>query len=833
MGASLSCSDPADDVILLHSTSSLHQPPLPPQPQPAKTADGGDHLGGCQYDLRYRHHNPYDRPAGASTGTAAATSAAPGGRNLGTCAACPSRTSSVPTSVGGARGAPQSSSPDVYDNEYLHRTKQKKKKSLIGKLLPGRTGGSRQKRRGLNNIHKRKKNSMPLSGECRHDGSSSYQYPSSHDHQYAEPRRKHPIFPHRKASSRRGGSSNSRYERYSGQDGRGREEGCSHNLDSSLMGGLMTPGGGGVRNFLLMTGERDVAAASASPTAASAVAQSSGRNGSLRGGSRREEDDVGRRVVGDGGAKAVAEAATTSMTTMTKLFYRDPCDLEGYGFDVTDEATVAGRQIYAARVAIPVNRDEGGDDGNDDDGGNDGDDEQRVGVEASPPSAVEDDGSTPPRPTEARTVVRKKGGNSSTAGSGALYHPHPAEITDDGSSCLLLPPLPADEVNSTVVSTKKRGRSWSFPTKRSKKGDGDGRAVHAHNDDGRRRNHGGSTSCSCLYDYEIGSYYRNTSCPQHGDASSSSSSRDHCLNSTTSSHGQPLYRYRREDVPPYPRGCASFLFSREAVRNNTAPAVTDVACVDEENRIYVADIGLTLRDCRCIINVTERCSRGTYSAYTYAKQTLGCREHDDVAAVCVGPVMTAAATIMDKLEATITDTKYEGKDDADTNVFGNDVTNGDEGSDNDNDVVAEQPMQERRPDSKPTALGRRKRDLVLDDREPHLVKYDVSKKERQKLDMHTDKSEWTFLISLSEGCGADFKGGGTYFECIDSTVHLSRGQALIFPGKLRHRGQKITSGHRFLLVGFLVDKNEEMKKAASKKAATSAPAQVRGAPVPN
>eukprot|EP00562_Extubocellulus_spinifer_P005891 CAMPEP_0178525388 /NCGR_PEP_ID=MMETSP0696-20121128/30151_1 /TAXON_ID=265572 /ORGANISM="Extubocellulus spinifer, Strain CCMP396" /LENGTH=145 /DNA_ID=CAMNT_0020156789 /DNA_START=167 /DNA_END=601 /DNA_ORIENTATION=+ len=145
MGASLSCSDPADDVILLHSTSSLHQPPLPPQ----------------------HHHNPYDRPAGAGTGTAAATSAAPGGRNLGTCAACPSRTSSVPTSVGGARGAPQSSSPDVYDNEYLHRTKQKKKKNLIGKLLPGRTGGSRQKR--LNNIHKRKKNSMPLSGECRHD----------------------------------------------------------------------------------------------------------------------------------------------------------------------------------------------------------------------------------------------------------------------------------------------------------------------------------------------------------------------------------------------------------------------------------------------------------------------------------------------------------------------------------------------------------------------------------------------------------------------------------------------------------------------------------------
>jgi hypothetical protein len=98
------------------------------------------------------------------------------------------------------------------------------------------------------------------------------------------------------------------------------------------------------------------------------------------------------------------------------------------------------------------------------------------------------------------------------------------------------------------------------------------------------------------------------------------------------------------------------------------------------------------------------------------------------------------------------------------------------------------------------------RQLQLDDREPHIVKYDVSRKERQKLDMHTDKSEWTFLIALSNGCGVDYEGGGTYFECLDATVHIQRGHALVFPGKLRHCGQKITSGLRFLLVGFLVDK---------------------------
>lgn len=94
-----------------------------------------------------------------------------------------------------------------------------------------------------------------------------------------------------------------------------------------------------------------------------------------------------------------------------------------------------------------------------------------------------------------------------------------------------------------------------------------------------------------------------------------------------------------------------------------------------------------------------------------------------------------------------------------------------------------------------------------------MVKYDVTRKERQKLDMHTDKSEWTFLISLSTGSGIDFDGGGTFFECLDATVHIQRGHALIFPGRLRHCGQRITTGLRFLLVGFLVDKTASGKSA--------------------
>lgn len=275
-------------------------------------------------------------------------------------------------------------------------------------------------------------------------------------------------------------------------------------------------------------------------------------------------------------------------------------------------------------------------------------------------------------------------------------------------------------------------------------------------------------------------------------------------------------RYRETYIQTYPKGCASILFTREAVRNNTADPVSDIVCVSEEHRIYVADIGLTYRDCQSIISVAEHCSRGTWAAYTYAKQTLGCREYDDLASICVGPVMTATATIMETFEEPYVDDEEEVHMEDESDFVSKDdnaIVLGKDGEDKNVKAVEETPpMEERRPDSAPKPRPRYKRQLVLDDREPHLVKYDLTRKERQKLDTHTDKSEWTFLISLSEGCGADYSGGGTFFECIDSTVHLSRGQALIFPGKLRHRGQKITTGRRFLLVGFLVDKNDDAKK---------------------
>jgi hypothetical protein len=198
--------------------------------------------------------------------------------------------------------------------------------------------------------------------------------------------------------------------------------------------------------------------------------------------------------------------------------------------------------------------------------------------------------------------------------------------------------------------------------------------------------------------------------------------------------------------------------------------------VSEEHDIYVADVGLSREECDRIVAVTEHVCRGQYAAYTYAKQTLGCREFPMLAIAVQDAVHTITHAIMEHNRV-----KYN-----------NNNNNNNQKDDNPNNTYHEK---------KPPKLN-----LALDDREPHMVKYDVTRKERQKLDMHTDKSEWTFLISLSNGCGMDYTGGGTYFECLDSTVHIQRGHALVFPGKLRHCGQRITHGLRFLLVGFLVDK---------------------------
>lgn len=133
-----------------------------------------------------------------------------------------------------------------------------------------------------------------------------------------------------------------------------------------------------------------------------------------------------------------------------------------------------------------------------------------------------------------------------------------------------------------------------------------------------------------------------------------------------------------------------------------------MVCVSSEHDIYVCDIGLTSSRCDFIVDTSERCSKGSYNAYTYAKQTLGCREFDELAVVCEWPVMRAVVSIREHLErqkqkgrVTMTDTTQRGS-------------------------------QERAP---PRFTAERQ--LILDEREPHIVKYDISRRERQKLVSNT------------------------------------------------------------------------------------------------
>lgn len=158
---------------------------------------------------------------------------------------------------------------------------------------------------------------------------------------------------------------------------------------------------------------------------------------------------------------------------------------------------------------------------------------------------------------------------------------------------------------------------------------------------------------------------------------------------------------RPSPAPPAPlptEGLADFFQPARMKQTKTSKqTIKEWVTVSEEHCIYVVDVGLSPAQCDKIVQVTEQVCRGQYAAYTYAKQTLGCREFPILAQACAPPVQSVVQAILG-LPSSTNKTRTGGKD-------------------------------------QPPQL------LQLDDREPHLVKYDVTKKERQKLDMHTDKSE--------------------------------------------------------------------------------------------
>lgn len=97
-----------------------------------------------------------------------------------------------------------------------------------------------------------------------------------------------------------------------------------------------------------------------------------------------------------------------------------------------------------------------------------------------------------------------------------------------------------------------------------------------------------------------------------------------------------------------------------------------------------------------------------------------------------------------------------------------------------------------------------------------IVKYDTSSFggwHQKELKLHFDGGDVSFMLALSPS--EAYSGGGTYFDVlrygkhfvnndsiIDDTIQLQQGELLLFDAALKHAGRAITTGQRYLLVGF-------------------------------
>mmetsp|Transcript_47977 Transcript_47977/g.102735 ORF Transcript_47977/g.102735 Transcript_47977/m.102735 type:complete len:409 (+) Transcript_47977:49-1275(+) len=69
------------------------------------------------------------------------------------------------------------------------------------------------------------------------------------------------------------------------------------------------------------------------------------------------------------------------------------------------------------------------------------------------------------------------------------------------------------------------------------------------------------------------------------------------------------------------------------------------------------------------------------------------------------------------------------------------------------------------------------------------------------LALHRDGSLISFNILLNEP--TDFDGGGTFIEADNKAYQIGRGDCFVHSSKLRHGGNPITRGERYVLVGFI------------------------------
>ena len=80
------------------------------------------------------------------------------------------------------------------------------------------------------------------------------------------------------------------------------------------------------------------------------------------------------------------------------------------------------------------------------------------------------------------------------------------------------------------------------------------------------------------------------------------------------------------------------------------------------------------------------------------------------------------------------------------------------------------------------------------------------------LGAHTDGSAFSFNVLLSDT--RDFEGGGTSFVRLGH-VAPSQGDVLVHRGSLRHQGNPVTQGCRYILVGFVHSDPNYVRDAAT------------------
>ena len=82
-----------------------------------------------------------------------------------------------------------------------------------------------------------------------------------------------------------------------------------------------------------------------------------------------------------------------------------------------------------------------------------------------------------------------------------------------------------------------------------------------------------------------------------------------------------------------------------------------------------------------------------------------------------------------------------------------------------------------------------------------VVKYDAEGGQTE-LKPHRDGSVLSFNIALNPA--SEFEGGGTWFASLDRAVRIDEGEIVSHASGLLHGGHGISSGRRYILVGFVI-----------------------------